>query len=316
MTALFAHSRNHAPISEPGGFDHHSSTTTNRKIREEIREESDQETRDQLETRPLRKNQDQEKLHQLASLGTMVAGVAHEIRNPLNFVANFSMLSKELLRELETILASADREPTSNKAKVKDVLQDLRQANEYILEHGRRASEIVQDMVGLAQGKDATLRLGAVNQIVEKYASLAYQSRRLQNTGLAINLRWELDAQLKTGPMIPQSLGRVLINLVNNAMDALVRKKVAGNAHAAILIRTSKEKTRVIIDVLDNGEGIPTEDGPRIFEAFFTTKAKNDGNMGLGLALSKEIVEEQLGGELSVAEEDGLTRFRIALPRS
>lgn len=243
----------------------------------------------------------------MASLGALTAGIAHEIKNPLNFINNFASLMKELLDELEE---AAD--PDERRALVADL-----KTNASVIEtQGKRADDIVRSMMQHASGKSEERHSISINMVVEEYANLAYHGKRAQRPDTHAEI--VLDAGVDVGELmiVGQDIGRVLVNLVNNAFDAVIERADGGEAgyEPTIRIATSLEAGHVVIRVSDNGAGIPDDIRKHIFEPFFTTKPTGQGT-GLGLSLSYDIVTQGHGGTLTVDSEAGVgSTFEIRLP--
>lgn len=252
----------------------------------------------------------------LASLGQLTAGIAHEIKNPLNFITNFAALSQDLLDELADALGSDTAAPPDEATT--DILEDLRHSAKKIETHGRRADQIIRGMMAHARGGSGESESHEINAFVEEYANLAYHGARAQWPAFRVDLAFDLDPQVGTVPIFRQDLGRVLINLLSNAFFAVQRRYESdgGDFQPQIWLRTAKEKATVRIEVRDNGCGIPAEVQARIFEPFFTTKPTGEGT-GLGLSLSHEIVAQQHGGTLTCTSTEGAgTTFTIRLPHA
>ena len=265
----------------------------------------------------LRSAQDQIVMREkLAALGELTAGVAHEIKNPLNFVKNFSEVSQELLTELQEVLPEGD-EPLTE-----DDREDLAELCEYLTgnlrrihEHGERANRIVQDMLMMGRGS-SEWRPTEINSLVSEHANLAYHSARATDPDFVLNIEEDLDEQLGEVEAVPQDLGRVVLNMVSNACHATNDRRVGGEAgySPALQIRTVDEGDRYQIRIRDNGLGIPDKVLEKIFNPFFTTKPTDQGT-GLGLALSNDIVREH-GGEIRVETAVGeFTEMIVDLPK-
>lgn len=260
----------------------------------------------------------------LAALGELTAGVAHEIRNPLNFVNNFSEASEELLEELkETIEESADNFDDEQKELIDEISDDLVGNLVRIKSHGERANRIVQGM--LAMGRESTdLQETDVNSLVEEYSQLAYHSGRATDPDMNIEIKTDFDPNIPMIQAISQDLGRVFLNLVNNSWHATEDKRdtmreedpdAASSYIPGLLITTKLIDDEIEIRFRDNGTGMPPEVVERIFNPFFTTKATNRGT-GLGLSLSNDVVRSH-GGTIRVETEPGeFTEFIITLPTS
>jgi signal transduction histidine kinase len=247
----------------------------------------------------------------LASLGELTAGIAHEIKNPLNFVNNFAEVNLELVQELAEALRAAgvyDR--------VADLLDDLRTNSEAVQKHGRRADSIVRTMMQHASGGTGERVLTDLNALVSEHIDLAYHGRRAHASGFQVSIVRDLAGDAGSIDIVPQSIGRVLLNLLGNAFDAVQEHASnAGSGFAAELrISTRRFPGRVEIRVADNGPGIPEEVRDRLFEPFFTTKPTGSGT-GLGLSLSYDIVTSGHGGSLTVeSEAGGGAAFIVKLP--
>ena len=257
----------------------------------------------------------------LAALGELTAGVAHEIRNPLNFVKNFSEASEELLSELEEVIADvADDIGEEDKDYIQEISNDLNGNLERIRTHGDRANRIVNDM--LMMGRDTgEQRLTDINALLEEHARLAYHSARALDSNFQLDLQHDLDPNMGEINVVPRDLGRVFLNMVGNACDATDEKRrrigsksMDTDAYMPTLwISTHKGEENVEIRIRDNGSGMPPEVIEKIFNPFFTTKPTDKGT-GLGLAISNDIVRQH-GGSISVeSKPDEYTEMHIELP--
>ena len=265
----------------------------------------------------LRKAQDQIIMREkLAALGELIAGVAHEIKNPLNFVKNFAEVSEELLQELQELLTMASKPMNAEQLdQVRIVCQDLTASLESILEHGNRANRIVHDM--LRMGRESSDRLFAdINSLVKQNAALAYKNARANDPNFQVQFEQTFDENVGEIECVPQALGRVVLNMVTNACHATDEKRRATDASytPTLWVRTEDMRDCVRISIRDNGSGIPDEIRDKIFNPFFTTKDADKGT-GLGLALSNDIVREH-GGEIRVDSVTGeFTEMIVDLPR-
>jgi signal transduction histidine kinase len=251
----------------------------------------------------------------MASLGEMTAGIAHEIKNPLNFINNFAELNAELADELFDELAD---DPDIRLADVRDVLDDLKRNAEKINEHGKRADSIVRAMMQHARGGAGTRERVDINTFVEEYLGLAYHGTRATTPDFTAQLLQHLDPEAGDVELGPQELGRVLLNLLSNAFYAVhERAKAANGAYEPkVTVSTRGGGARIEIRISDNGAGIPEEARERIFEPFFTTKPTGSGT-GLGLSLSYDIVTNGHGGTLALEDDGGEgATFVITLPAS
>jgi signal transduction histidine kinase len=259
----------------------------------------------------LKQTQDQLIMHEkLASLGAVSAGIAHEIKNPLNFVTNFAEIALSLTAELREEL------PPDAVASVDDLLQSLDQSVTKISEHGKRADGIVRSMLLLSRGQSGDRQRSDIAKLVAEAANLAYHG--LRATDSSFNCSFETDYDLSTGELdvVPQQLSRVFLNIVNNACYAVhQKKKQLGDAYQPILtLKTRRAGGKVEIRIRDNGTGMPKEVIAKIFDPFFTTKPAGSGT-GLGLSISYDIIAQGHGGELSVDSMAGeYTEFLIKLP--
>jgi PAS domain S-box-containing protein len=255
----------------------------------------------------------------MASLGQLTAGIAHEIKNPLNFVNNFAGLSVELLEELKEAAASALATLDDDKrADIDEVVGMLTGNLEKIAEHGRRADGIVKNMLEHSRGASGERREVDVNALIEEALNLAYHGARAQDASFNITLERDLDAAAAPIELAPQEMTRVLLNLFGNGFYAAAKrqKKVSDPQFRPTLkVSTRDFGDAVEVQVRDNGTGIPFEVRDKLFQPFFTTKPTGEGT-GLGLSISYDIVTQQHGGTITVdSEVDDFTEFTIRLPR-
>ena len=249
----------------------------------------------------------------MASLGELTAGIAHEIQNPLNFVKNFSEVSKELMRELrgERSEVKGNRDETLEE----EILENIDQNLEKIHHHGIRASEIVKSMLQHSRISTGEKELTDINALCDEYLRLAYHGMRAKDKSFNSEYTLELDPSLPKIKVVPQDIGRVLLNLINNAFQAGSLKLGAGSKEymPEVIVSTKKLNDKIEICVKDNGQGIPEEIRDKIFQPFFTTKPTGQGT-GLGLSLSYDIVKAH-GGEISLKSETSEgTMFKIIIP--
>jgi signal transduction histidine kinase len=253
----------------------------------------------------------------MASLGELTAGIAHEIQNPLNFVNNFSDVSAELADELKEELA------VGNWQLAKEIADDIIQNLEKIHHHGKRADGIVKGMLQHSRTTSNEKESTDINVLADEYLRLAYHGLRAKDKSFNAEFKTAFDPSLPTIQVIPQDIGRVLLNLINNAFYAVAKKASETNNpeyKPEVSIHTRKRSDGIEIRVQDNGGGIPGEIRDKIFQPFFTTKATGEGT-GLGLSLSYDIITKGHGGRLEVesktadgasGEETG-TEFIIVL---
>ena len=280
-----------------------------------------QEKNDELQEafEELRRAQDQIVTQQkLASLGELTAGVAHEIRNPLNFVKNFSESSAELLTELQEVLDEmGDDLPEEQKGLIQEISDDLNDNMERIRNHGDRANRIVHDMLMMSRGA-GEFQVTDINRLVDEHSRLAFHSARATDSDFQLDLKTDLDPNVGELEVIPQDLGRVFLNMVSNSCYATNEKRVdlleKGIAYMPeLLLTTRRLDGSVEISIRDNGNGMPEDVIEKIFNPFFTTKPTDQGT-GLGLAISSDIVREH-GGFIRVTSEPGeYTEMLIELP--
>ncbi len=240
----------------------------------------------------------------MASLGELTAGIAHEIQNPLNFVNNFSDLNKELLEELKDAVAQNDQE------EVVALIKDLSENETKINHHGKRAEEIVKSMLQHSRTGSGEKEWTDINALADEYLRLSYHGLRAKDESFNADFKAELDPDLPKVSVISQDIGRVILNLINNAFHA-----VKGVKNPQVIVSTKLlASSQVQITVTDNGLGIPDSIKEKIFQPFFTTKPTGEGT-GLGLSMSYDIVTKGHGGTIAVKSEVGKgTRFIIQIP--
>jgi C4-dicarboxylate-specific signal transduction histidine kinase len=245
----------------------------------------------------------------MASLGELTAGIAHEIQNPLNFVNNFSDVNTELIEELKTEALSG------NTNEVIAIANDIKSNEEKINHHGKRADSIVKGMLQHSRSSNGIKEPADINKLADEYLRLAYQGLRAKDKGFNATLKTDFDESIGSINVIPQDIGRVLLNLFNNAFYAVNEKKKQQNENyePTVSVSTTKKNHQVEIVVSDNGNGVPQNIIDKIFQPFFTTKPTGQGT-GLGLSLSYDIVKAH-GGEITLnsIEKEGAT-FTIHLP--
>jgi signal transduction histidine kinase/ligand-binding sensor domain-containing protein len=279
----------------------------------------------------------------LASLGQLTAGIAHEIKNPLNFVNNFSELSIELVDEVrdEIRRVTADqgrknstRQPTgsaeaerrrgvsdgiavkdANPTLILDILNDIEANLKTIHKHGSRADSIVKSMLMHSRGGDGKMEQTPLNPLIKEYVNLAFHGMRAGKESINVDIDLQLDESLCDVPLIAEDFSRVILNLVNNAFDAMREKTLQGleNYQPKLTVRTHQTENEVTIDIEDNGPGIPEEMKDKILQPFFTTKKGTQGT-GLGLSITNDIIKAH-GGDLKVVSDLGeRTTFKLTIP--
>ena len=253
----------------------------------------------------------------LASLGQLTAGIAHEIKNPLNFVNNFSALSAELTDELNDTL-----KPVAMDGKVREEVDELtgmlKDNLEKVVQHGKRADSIVKNMLLHSREGSGEHRLADINAIVDESLNLAYHGARAEKPNFNVTMQRSFDPAVGTADVYPQEITRVLLNLISNGFYATAKRKTeAGDGFEPTVTATTKDLgDKIEIRIRDNGTGIPDEVKVKIFNPFFTTKPAGEGT-GLGLSMSHDIIVKQHGGKIDVETKPGqFTEFRIVLPRT
>jgi GAF domain-containing protein len=250
----------------------------------------------------------------LASLGQLTAGIAHEIKNPLNFVNNFAALSIELIDELK----DAIRSTPPDEEQAAELMALLAGNLGKVVQHGKRADSIVKNMLLHSRAESGERRVADINLLVEESLNLAYHGARAEKQGFNVTIERSLDPSAGEVDVLPQEITRVFLNLISNGFYATVkRKERASAAYEPILLAATRNLgDRVEIRIRDNGTGIPPEVKEKMFDPFFTTKPAGEGT-GLGLSLSHDIVVKQHRGSIEVDTSPGeYTEFRIVLPRS
>jgi two-component system, NtrC family, sensor kinase len=249
----------------------------------------------------------------LASLGELTAGIAHEIQNPLNFVNNFSELSVDLAKDLNDEI----HKPDIDKEYVEELLTDLTSNQEKINHHGKRASSIVKGMLEHSRASTGVRELTDINKLADEYLRLSYHGLRAKDKDFNADFKTGFADPLSKIEIIPQDMGRVLLNLINNAFYAVNEKRVKnteGGYQPTVTVSTQQTDNQIIIKVKDNGTGMPKSVREKVFQPFFTTKPTGSGT-GLGLSLAYDIVTKGHGGTLEVESTEGVgTAFMITLP--
>lgn len=267
----------------------------------------------ELETAILQLKATQSQLIQsekMASLGELTAGIAHEIQNPLNFVNNFSEVSNELIDEMNEELDNGDIE------EAKAISVDIKQNLEKITHHGKRADSIVKGMLQHSSNGTGTKEPTDINQLIDEYFRLAYHGLRAKDKSFNASLVTDYDESLKKIYIIPQDIGRVILNLFTNAFYAVNERKLKSKSDAytpTVSVITEKTNNKVIITIRDNGLGIPDEVRDKIFQPFFTTKPTGKGT-GLGLSMSYDIIKAHNGNITLKTEKETFTEFSIIIP--
>ncbi len=258
----------------------------------------------------------------LASLGQLTAGIAHEIKNPLNFVNNFAALSIDLAKELdETLESNQDKKVGEVIDEIKDILTTLEQNAEKINHHGKRADGIVKSMMQHARGSSGQRELTDINHLLDEAVNLVYHGMRANEASFNVTIEKEYDESIGKLEVVPQDLSRVFLNIVNNAAYAAFQKQKAmskeqtANFSPTLSVSTKNLGGQIEIRIRDNGNGIPLDIREKIFNPFFTTKPTGQGT-GLGLSISYDIIVQEHKGEIKVETEQGkFTEFVLSLPK-
>lgn len=251
----------------------------------------------------------------LASLGQLTAGIAHEIKNPLNFVNNFSDLNIELIDEIYEELMKL--EETSTLTEVLEILGDLRLNSKKIHQHGKRADGIVKSMLQHSRGGSGTVEPTDLNNLIREYVNLSFHGMRAGKKAFNVSMDLQLDENVGLVPLISEDFSRVILNLCNNAFDAMREKfnSHTGNSeyNPKLTVKTLVENEIVEIHIKDNGGGIPEEYKDKILQPFFTTKKGTEGT-GLGLSITNDIIKAHKGSLDVISKKDSYTSFNILLP--
>ena len=251
----------------------------------------------------------------LASLGQLTAGVAHEIKNPLNFVSNFSEVSVELVDEIHEVMEEAKTGEVEISEEIEPILADLRLNLQKVKEHSKRADGIVRSMLEHSRSGPGNWRETDLNALLKQYVDLSYHAVRAHNTDFNMTLTQDLDQEMGMLTVVPQDIGRVFLNLVTNACQALDEKRQNsdGGYEPELRIASRRLEDHAEFDIRDNGTGIPEELRERIFEPFMTTKKPGEGT-GLGLSLISDILTRHSGSIRLDTEEGVFTEMRVILP--
>ena len=258
-----------------------------------------------------------QKQEKLASLGMLSAGIAHEIQNPLNFVINFSKMSKKLLDDLTDVVEdNAEKLPEADREDLSDIVADLKENMEQIAENGERAVSIIQGILLVSRGKENEFVPSDVCHIVREYVRLSYHAMRANHQGFNVTIHEEYQEGLPLMMVIPQDLSRAVLNVMNNACYAVWNKSqnTADDYTPEISISVSSSEDTLLVTIADNGEGMTDEVKQRLFENFFTTKPIGQGT-GLGMSITRDIIENKHGGKISFTSTEGRgTTFTFTIP--
>jgi signal transduction histidine kinase len=253
----------------------------------------------------------------LASLGMLSAGIAHEIQNPLNFVINFSKMSDKLLKDLTEIVEdNEDNLSEEDREEVEDIVADLKDNLGKIVEHGERAISIIRGILLVSRGKDNEFLPTDVNKLVKEYVWLSYHAMRANVKNFNISIHEDYEEGLPQMMVIPQDLSRAVLNVMNNACYAVWNKSQTADTgyQPEINIGVKSDGDTIVISIADNGEGMTDEVKQHLYENFFTTKPVGQGT-GLGMAITRDIIENKHGGKLLFDSEEGKgTIFKLTIP--
>ena len=258
-----------------------------------------------------------EKQEKLASLGLLSAGIAHEIQNPLNFVINFSKISKKLLSDLTGIVKdNEDKLTDDDREEVNDIIADLQENMGKIAEHGERAISIIQGILLISRGKDNVFIPSDIRKIVKEYVWLSYHAMRAKDKSFNVSIHEHYQDDMPLVKVIPQDMSRAVLNLMNNACYTVMKKaQTAGDGYKPqISVSVGLDGSLIKITFADNGEGMNDEVKQRLFEDFFTTKPIGQGT-GLGMSITRDIIENKHGGKLTFDSTEGEgTTFILTIP--
>lgn len=293
----------------------------------ELKRKTVEESKEELQESLAELKETQEQLIQqekLASLGQLTAGIAHEIKNPLNFVNNFAELSTELLQEIREEIKQIGVHGNislhkSALTEITSLVDDIETNLKKIHQHGSRADSIVKSMLQHSRGGDGTLEPTDLNQLVKEYVNLTFHGMRAGKHPINVDIDLQLDDDIEEIPLMAENFSRVILNLCNNAFDAM-RSKVKSTTHDAeaesyhpkLTVRTRLQQNYALIEIEDNGPGIPPEVKNKILQPFFTTKKGKEGT-GLGLSITNDIIKTHRGS-LQIISERGKTIFSIRIP--
>lgn len=254
----------------------------------------------------------------MASIGMLTAGIAHEIKNPLNFINNFSETTIEILDELKEALKK--NTPVSEEKLINELIEEISMNCQKIAEHGKRAESIIKNMLIQSGNHEQEAIPSDINALLEEYLNLAYHGMRAQNNSFNAKLEKQFDTAIEKIILSPQSVGRVFLNIINNALYAANEKgkeclEKGIEFMPTVTIKTEQDKDNVIIHIKDNGNGIPEKLQKKIFEPFFTTKPAGLGT-GLGLPICHKTIVEEHGGNLTIRSQPGAySEFIICIPK-
>ena len=252
----------------------------------------------------------------MASLGELMAGIAHEIKNPLNFINNFSELTIDLSSELMEYLLKAQLNADALDS-ITEILSSISQNMLKINQHGKRADSIVKSMLLHSRGKSGEIISTDINNLLEEYLNLSYHGMRAKDSSFNIKIIKDYDIEIKKINIVPQDIGRVFLNIINNAFYSAHRKKkdLKGAFSPEVKLISKNYNNKIEIRITDNGYGLSQEVRNKVFTPFFTTKPPGEGT-GLGLSISYDIIVNEHNGELKIESEEGkFAEFIIIIPK-
>ena len=258
-----------------------------------------------------------QKQEKLASLGMLSAGIAHEIQNPLNFVINFSKMSDKLLKDLTEIVEDNEENiPEEDREDLEDIVADLKENMAKIVEHGERAISIIRGILLVSRGKEGEFLPTDICKLVKEYVWLSYHAMRANQKNFNITIHENYEENLPVMMVIPQDLSRAVLNLMNNACYAVWHKQqeISGDYSPEIDIQVYSKDNNIVITIADNGEGMTEEVKQHLYENFYTTKPVGKGT-GLGMNITRDIIENKHGGKISFESTEGVgTTFVLYIP--
>jgi signal transduction histidine kinase len=252
----------------------------------------------------------------LASLGQLAAGIAHEIKNPMNFINNFSDLSLEYVEEIKEVLTKLDR--NNYTTEIEELLDDVTENLKKVHHHGTRADGIVTSMLMHSRGGNGTMEPTDLNALIKEYVNLAFHGMRAGKSPINVSINLDLDDSIGAVPLNTEDFSRVILNLCKNAFDAMRSKSLlADNTYQPTLnISSYKDNNEVVhVDIEDNGPGVPDGIKEKLFQPFFTTKKGTEGT-GLGLSITHDIITKHNGSIKVTSKENHFTCFHIYLPQN
>ena len=253
----------------------------------------------------------------MATLGLLTAGIVHEIRNPLNFVINFSKLSGDLIKDLEEDLeANEENIDDDDKDDIRDIMENLNENLQKIKEHGDRAISIIQNILLYSRGKEDEFIPTDICKLVKEYVWLSYHAMRANLKNFNISILEDYGKDIPMMSVVPQDLSRAVLNVMNNACYAVWDKAQNGDADykPTVSVKVARQAEELVISITDNGVGMSPEVKQRLFETFFTTKPTGQGT-GLGMFITRSIIEEKHHGRIEFDSEEGrFTTFSLIIP--